>query len=45
LIFDFTKDEKGDKKNFELLDPADFKIITKSVEGVEQKPVVVFPYP
>jgi hypothetical protein len=35
LIFDFTKDEKGDKKNFELLDPADFKIITKSVEGIE----------
>lgn len=43
LIFDFTKDEKT--MNFAHLDPADFKIINKSIEGFDQKPSIVFPYP
>jgi hypothetical protein len=45
LIFDFTKDEAGKKLNYEFLDPSEFKIITKAVEGIEQKPVLAFPYP
>jgi hypothetical protein len=27
------------------VDPSEFQIITKPVEGIEQKPVLVFPYP
>ena len=45
LIFDFTKDESGKKLNFELLDPSEFKLIEKSIEGFDEKPVFVFPYP
>jgi hypothetical protein len=35
LIFDFTKDESGQKLNFSLLDPAQFQIVSKSIEGVD----------
>jgi hypothetical protein len=45
LIFDFTTDESGQKKNFAHLDPSEFKIVEKAVEGIEAKPVLVFPYP
>ena len=45
LIFDFTKDESGASKHYNLLDPSEFHIITKEVEGVEAKPVMPFPYP
>ena len=43
LIFDFTKGETKD--NYQFLDPSQFKIITKEIEGFEEKPVLVFPYP
>ena len=43
LIFDFTKNDQ--KLNYSFVDPADFKIIEKSVEGLKQKPVLVFPLP
>lgn len=43
LIFDFTTSEK--KLNYELMDPAEFRMITKEIEGIEAKPVQVFPYP
>jgi hypothetical protein len=39
LIFDFTKDDSGKTSNFTLLDPAEFKIIEKTVEGLDKKPV------
>ena len=45
LIFDFTKDASGQKKNFDLLDPSEFKFIQKEVEGEPSKPVFAFPYP
>jgi hypothetical protein len=35
LIFDFTKDESGQKLNFSLLDPSQFQIVSKSIEGVD----------
>jgi hypothetical protein len=28
-----------------LLDPSEFKLITKTVEGIDQKPVLAFQYP
>ena len=28
-----------------MLDPSEFKIITKEVEGIDAKPVMPFPYP
>jgi hypothetical protein len=34
LIFDFTKDESG-LKNFSLLNPSEFEIITKTVDGMD----------
>ena len=34
LIFDFTKDETG-LKNFSLLNPSEFEIITKTVDGMD----------
>lgn len=43
MIFDFTKDEQ--KLNYSFVDPVDFHIVTKSIEGVEEKPVHVFPFP
>lgn len=36
MIFDFTKDEQ--KLNYSFVDPADFQIVSKSIEGVEEKP-------
>ena len=33
LIFDFTKDES--KRNFEFLDPSEFKMITKELDDFE----------
>jgi hypothetical protein len=45
LIFDFTKNEASKKLNFEFLDPSEFSIISKSVDGIDQKPVMAFPYP
>ena len=44
-IFDFTKDDSGRKMNFELLDPSEFKMISKSVDGIVEQPVKAFPYP
>ena len=43
MIFDFTKD--GRNRNYEFLDPSEFKIIIKILEDMEEKPVQVFPYP
>lgn len=43
LIFDFTKGETKD--NYKFLEPSQFKIITKEIEGFEERPVLVFPYP
>jgi Tubulin binding cofactor C len=43
LIFDFTTSEK--KLNYQLMDPADFTLVTKEVEGMDEQPVRVFPYP
>ena len=45
LIFDFTKDESGQKSNFQILDPSQFQIFSKSVNGIDDKPVTAFPYP
>ena len=45
LIFDFTKDESGKQMNYQFLDPSEFKVVSKSIEGVDQKPVMAFPYP
>jgi hypothetical protein len=39
LIFDFTKDESGQKANFKTLDPSEFRIVTKTVEGMTEQPV------
>ena len=43
LIFDFNKKDSG--LNYQFLDPSEFHIVTKEIEGFEQRPVVVFPYP
>ena len=43
LIFDFTERDEG--KNFNLLDPAEFKIRSIQVEEMEERPVTVFPFP
>lgn len=43
MFYDFTEDES--KKNFQPLDPAEFRIIERPIEGVQQKPTLVFPYP
>lgn len=45
LIFDFTKDENGSNEHYNLLEPSQFQIISKEIEGVEGKPVMPFPYP
>lgn len=42
LIFDFTSKESG--KNYEFLEPSEFSIIEKELEGYD-KPQTVFPYP
>lgn len=51
LIFDFSTtahndndDNDNKKRNYEFLDPAEFKLIEKELEGYD-KPQVVFPYP
>ena len=33
MLFDFTEDESG-KKNFSLMDPSEFQILEKPVEGM-----------
>lgn len=40
LVFDFTEtDEAGNKiENFHTLDPAEFAIVTKTVEGFDAEP-------
>jgi hypothetical protein len=43
LIFDFNKEDN--KQNFSFLDPSEFKIISKEIEGIDEQPVVVFPFP
>lgn len=43
LIFDFTKDDQ--KLNYQFLDPAEFKIITKELEGIPEKAQLVFAFP
>ena len=45
LIFDFTTDDK--KKNYEFLDPSEFKLIKKDIDGMDEKAsdVPFFPYP
>jgi hypothetical protein len=43
LIFDFTTSDK--KLNYELMDPSEFKLITKELEGFASPPACVFPYP
>jgi hypothetical protein len=45
LIFDFTKSDSDKLQNFSLLDPSDFSLIEKSLEGFDSKPIFVFPYP
>jgi hypothetical protein len=45
LIFDFTKDENGEKKNFEHLDPSEFEFVEKRVDGEEVDPIRAIPYP
>lgn len=32
LIFDFTTNESGEKKNYELLDPSEFSIVRKELD-------------
>lgn len=44
LIFDFTKKEDN-QLNYSFLDPAEFKIITKTLDDMDAKPVMPFPYP
>ncbi len=39
LIFDFTKDESGKKLNFSILDSSEFQIVSKTIEGFDEKPV------
>jgi hypothetical protein len=43
LIFDFTKDEN--QLHFSFLDPAQFTMQSKQLEGVEGNADLVFPYP
>ena len=43
LIFDFTTSDK--KLNYEIMDPKDFKLISKTVDGMDEEPVQAFPYP
>ena len=45
LIFDFTKNVSGNKSNFKILEPENFKIFSKTVDGVDAQPVAAFPYP
>lgn len=45
LIFDFTTKDSG--KNYEFLDPSEFSLITKELDGdfAGVPPAHVFPYP
>jgi len=45
MFYDFTEDEVTGKKNFHPIEPAEFKILEKPIEGIAQKPTLVFPYP
>jgi len=43
MIFDFTT--KADGNNFSIVDPADWLIHNKTVDGMEEEPVMPFAYP
>jgi hypothetical protein len=43
LIFDFTSKDAG--KNFEILDPTQFQLVSKEIEGIDAKPVFPFALP
>jgi hypothetical protein len=45
MFYDFTEDEVTGKKNFHLMEPTEFKILEKPIQGMQQKPTLVFPYP
>ena len=34
-IFDFTKDESGKRPNFALVDPSEYKIVEKTIDGID----------
>ena len=44
LIFDFTKQESGEL-NYQIMEPKEWKMEEKEVEGVDERPEVAFPYP
>lgn len=44
MVFDFTENEDG-TKNCSQMDPSQFSIVTKDIEGISSKPTLVFPYP
>jgi hypothetical protein len=43
LIFDFTTKDSG--KNYEFLDPSEFSMVTKTLEGDYPAPIAPFPTP
>jgi len=43
MIFDFTTNSEG--LNFSVMEPSEWQMHRKSIDGVEQSPVEVFPYP
>lgn len=47
LVFDFTStDESGEKvQHHKLLDPSEFQMITKTIEGIDDEPVEAIPVP
>jgi hypothetical protein len=45
MLFDFTENSDPSKKNFQILDPSQFSILERPIEGIAQKPTLVFPYP
>lgn len=44
LIFDFTKQASGDL-NFQVMDPSEWSLDNKQIEGFDGEGDVVFPYP
>ena len=44
VIFDFTEKEDGGA-NFTIVQPADWKMNFVPIEGMDEEPEVVFPYP
>lgn len=43
MIFDFTT--KSDGTNFKVMDPSEWQMVKTPVDGMEEQPVVAFPYP